>query len=98
MRLCTLKGVITKISLGYDSCLALTAQGNLYSWGNNSYGKLGIGNFSVQFSPVPLRVKLNQIFKIKCGSNHCMVIKSSGVVFAWGAGLDGQLGNGLFED
>lgn len=79
-----------------------------YCWGDNSSGQLGVGDLadrteparvargqlqpspsSVAFSglPVPLLVNLT------VGRTHTCAADVDGVVYCWGAGADGQLGN-----
>ncbi len=33
---------IESISTGYDHCLAIGEDGNIYSWGDNGFGQLGV--------------------------------------------------------
>jgi hypothetical protein len=44
--------IISQISAGFDHSLVLDSEGNLYSWGNNTYGELGNGNNSDSNVPV----------------------------------------------
>ncbi|KAL4441987.1 hypothetical protein ABPG74_003738 [Tetrahymena malaccensis] len=43
---------ISMVSCGSDHTFALTTQGEVYAWGLNLKGQLGLGNFENQFSPV----------------------------------------------
>lgn len=46
-------GIISvKVACGYEHTLALTDEGELYAWGRNHYGQLGIGNLIDSFEPV----------------------------------------------
>lgn len=81
--------------MGFDSSLALTEEGLVYSWGSNSYGKLGIGSEKINFIPIPKKIEdLKNIHKIKCGTNHCLALDKDGVLYSWGSGTSGELGNG----
>ena len=86
---------IVKISFGYDNCLALNDKGEVYSWGNNNYGKLGIGMDDLILFPFPKKIKkLEKIEKIICGNNHSLVLDKNNDLWAWGSGTSGELGNG----
>lgn len=90
---------IIKISFGYDNCLALNDKGEVYSWGNNNYGKLGIGMDDLILFPFPKKIKkLEKIEKIICGNNHSLVLGKNNNVWAWGSGTSGELGNGFLKN
>jgi alpha-tubulin suppressor-like RCC1 family protein len=90
---------IIKISFGYDNCLALSEYGDVYSWGNNNYGKLGIGMDDLVLMPFPTKIRtLEKIEKILCGNNHSLVLDKNNHIWAWGSGTSGELGNGTFRN
>ncbi len=39
------------MATGFGHTLALTSSGNLYTWGKNDYGELGLGNNSQKYTP-----------------------------------------------
>ncbi|KAK9506239.1 hypothetical protein O3M35_008210 [Rhynocoris fuscipes] len=85
---------VIQIACGYRHCLALTNKGELYAWGSNEYGQLGLG-LKVKSVPQPTRVSsLNglPIALIACGAHHSFVISKSGAVYGWGKNRFGQLG------
>ena len=43
-------------------------------------------------------IEKDSFIQIKAGESHCIALKSDGTVWAWGRGLEGQLGNGKFEN
>jgi alpha-tubulin suppressor-like RCC1 family protein len=49
---------IAQLEVGVDHGCALTTDGELYCWGDNSYGELGNGQTSTTPTPVPTRVKV----------------------------------------
>lgn len=88
---------ILKISFGYDSCLALDVSGDVFSWGSNAYGKLGLGKSVLRQMPYPMKIRgLSHVQKIRCGTNHCLALTTKGGVFAWGSGENGELGSGKY--
>ena len=87
---------VTQVSAGmYHSC-ALTASGQLYTWGNNSKGQLGLGrNSDMVFSPSLVESLTGvPVAGVTCGGNHTLVVTRSGAVYAWGSNNHGQLGLG----
>ncbi len=92
---------ITQISAGLDFALALNSSGNVYAWGNNNDGQLGIGTLIPTTSDTPVEVlvalggaALANISEISANENTALALNSSGNVYAWGDNNDGQLGNG----
>lgn len=85
---------IVQISSGQYHCLALTNNGELYGWGSNAYGQLGIGITSEKVIKPALIKSLNgiPIAFVACGGHHSFAISKSGAVFGWGKNTFGQLG------
>jgi hypothetical protein len=107
---------VKAIAAGDSHSLALTEDGEVWSWGGNGYGQLGIGQLPVwnpdlevsegpESSPTPVPVldsageqPLTGVKAIAAGNSHSLALTAGGVVYAWGAAWDGQLGNGATED
>ena len=84
---------ISYAAAGYDFCVALDEEGNIYSWGKNNSGQLG--DWSVFNRRAPARItSLNQINFVSCGSSHCIAVDKSGRMFTWGENSSAQLGIG----
>lgn len=84
---------IISISTYSDHVMALDKYGDIWAWGKNSYGQLGLGNTDDQ----PYAVKIPEISNIKeisCGYNHSMALDCNGRVWTWGNNSSGQLGLG----
>jgi alpha-tubulin suppressor-like RCC1 family protein len=79
------------ISAGMDHSLGLKTNGNLYSWGNNTYGQLGTSS-SVNSSFFPLLVG-SGYSGIEAGAHQSFAVKSNGFGYAWGYS-DSTLGLG----
>lgn len=86
--------VIVQIACGVEHSIALTNDGELYAWGSNTEGQLGIGSHTVtEIKPKRIyTLAAVPIAFIACGGYHTVVISKSGVVFAWGRNTFGQLG------
>ncbi|XP_065364219.1 probable E3 ubiquitin-protein ligase HERC2 [Calliphora vicina] len=87
------------VNSGGKHCLALTTDGEVYSWGEGEDGKLGHGN-RMSYDRPKLIDDLTGIgiVDIACGSAHSAAITSSGHVLTWGKGRYGRLGHGDSED
>jgi alpha-tubulin suppressor-like RCC1 family protein len=78
-----------------DSTIALTENGELYAWGNNNCGQLGLGDTNQVTSPT--RIDLHNDEKIKTVSQNCHNIiaqTENGKLYAWGLNDYGLLGLG----
>lgn len=87
---------ITAIACGLNHCLALTSSGNVYAWGENSKGQLGIG--TTTNAKKPTLINLTNVSEIACGSYHSIARLNDGTVRAWGFNQYGQLGDGTTTD
>eukprot|EP01130_Rhizamoeba_saxonica_P000570 TRINITY_DN10538_c0_g1_i1.p1 TRINITY_DN10538_c0_g1~~TRINITY_DN10538_c0_g1_i1.p1 ORF type:complete len:407 (+),score=97.61 TRINITY_DN10538_c0_g1_i1:1-1221(+) len=88
---------IVSISAGLDHNMALTSDGEVYGWGLNYEGQLGIGNN--ENVSVPVRISsLQKIRKIECGFDFSMALNEDGELFGFGMGEMHQLGNGDADD
>ncbi|XP_042217246.1 E3 ubiquitin-protein ligase HERC2-like isoform X2 [Homarus americanus] len=93
--------VIRKVAVnsGGKHCLALTADGDVYSWGEGDDGKLGHGNKSPYDRPRLIETLQGKgVMEIACGGAHSAAITSSGELYTWGKGRYGRLGHGDSED
>lgn len=81
------------ISAGLYHTLLSTEAGEVYAWGDNSYGQLGIGGRSNK--EIPMQVEgLSDIIAVSAGDYHSVALSSNGDVYSWGRNTYGQLGNG----
>ena len=84
----------TAIAGGGDTGYAIGSDGNLYAWGLAYYGELGNGTTSnAQTTPVTVSLPVTPT-AIAGGADTGYAIGSDGNVYAWGAGGNGELGNG----
>ena len=93
---------IEKIYSFYDDIGSLYAQNNngeIYAWGNNSDGSLGIGNDSEEWIAEPVKVNgLANVEKIYNLGNSIYAKNKNGEIYAWGNNSDGVLGIGNDSD
>lgn len=66
----------------------------VFSWGQNKYGQLGLGyEYKKQTSPQVIKSLLGIPFaQIAAGGAHSLVLTLSGAIFGWGRNKFGQLG------
>ena len=88
---------IVRVDCGTYHTLALDSNGKLYSFGENTYGQLGLTSHSLkEASPKKIFTSASQgkIMDFSCGDNHSAYIDGRGNAHTWGYGTDGQLGHG----
>src|SRR5579871_5716309 len=84
---------IIAISAGNFHSMALAADGSVYTWGRNSHGQLGTGDFNDYYAPVQV-MGSNSAIDIAAGGYHSMVIKTDDSLCACGMNTYEQLGLG----
>ncbi|RWS24487.1 E3 ubiquitin-protein ligase HERC4-like protein, partial [Leptotrombidium deliense] len=87
------------ISAGGSHSMAVSYGNNIYVWGKNEFGQLGLGDTANRLSPCFQSALSNQeICYVSCGDDHSAAITRDGGLFTWGAGMYGQLGHGKFSN
>jgi alpha-tubulin suppressor-like RCC1 family protein len=91
-------GTVTRIAAGNGYSLVATSSGQLYAFGNNHDGQLGsaTNNGKLNPNPTPTPVTLpgavGTVAQVAAGTDHSLVMTSSGQLYAFGDNHDGQLG------
>lgn len=93
---------ISAISCGSNTAAALTTDGTFFTWGRGENGELANGFTQdvffpspVDFSSTPLAGK--SIAKFDLGRSHGVLLTTDGLLYSWGFGSSGRLGNGRSE-
>uniref|UniRef100_A0A8C6X769 RCC1-like domain-containing protein n=1 Tax=Naja naja TaxID=35670 RepID=A0A8C6X769_NAJNA len=91
---------IVQIACGDHHSMALSKGGELFAWGENENGQLGLGKAMGYIKEPQLVQALEGIplVNIAAGSAHSMVVSMFGTVYSWGKNMFGQLGLGDTED
>ncbi|KAJ3675637.1 hypothetical protein LUZ60_004679 [Juncus effusus] len=88
---------VVEISAGYHHSCAVTVDGKLFVWGNNSRGQLGLGKKEEKRVLKPTRVDCLVDVNVKTvalGSEHSIALTDEGQILTWGSGEAGRLGHG----
>uniref|UniRef100_A0A3Q1ID58 HECT domain-containing protein n=1 Tax=Anabas testudineus TaxID=64144 RepID=A0A3Q1ID58_ANATE len=85
---------IAQVACGYWHSHALSRGGQVYSWGQNRYGQLGLGTSGQSIATPQIIQSLQGIpfAQISAGGAHSFALTVSGAVFGWGRNKFGQLG------
>lgn len=93
--LSTIKTAITATAIagGGEHTIALKSNGTLWTWGDNNFYQLGLGNRTGRRSPIQVGTDTNWQ-AIAAGLHHSLALKDNGTLWAWGFNNFGQLGVG----
>jgi predicted extracellular nuclease/alpha-tubulin suppressor-like RCC1 family protein len=76
----------------------LASDGNLYCWGRNDNGQLGIGTSGGQHPITAVNVGTlpagTSFAWVTTGDSHSCALTTEDVAYCWGAGINGAVGNG----
>ena len=64
------------------------------AWGYNGRGQLGDGTIVNKSSPVSVIGGITDWSQVSAGNRHSLGVTSSGIAWAWGSNVFGQLGDG----
>eukprot|EP01124_Arcella_intermedia_P015033 TRINITY_DN21584_c0_g1_i1.p1 TRINITY_DN21584_c0_g1~~TRINITY_DN21584_c0_g1_i1.p1 ORF type:complete len:801 (+),score=154.51 TRINITY_DN21584_c0_g1_i1:86-2488(+) len=96
-----IKKNVASIACGCDHSLVLDNNGNVFVFGYNAYGQLGLGNRVHQNFPqhIPQSAFENKgSISIACGSDHSLILTEKRDVFVFGYNVYGRLGLGNNND
>lgn len=85
--------IVVDVCCGWDSSAALTRDGELYVWGSNRYGQLGLDHLVFLTISQPHRISIGE--KVRCismGLRHTAIVTENHEVYICGANNRGQLG------
>ena len=84
---------IKKINGKFYHTIVSTKLNEIYVWGSNYYGQLGLGDYHNYNSPQKLL--LPGVNSINGGEHHTIaLVKNSNKLYIWGSNKFGQLGSG----
>ena len=76
---------IIQLAAGDYHTLALDAEGNLWSWGDNTYGQLGNGESgTTKQATTPVKVNMtSKVVAVAAGDSHNIALDSQGRLWSW---------------
>ena len=90
----SLDGFVENQVRGGRHSIALDASGQVWAWGDNSQGQLGLGTTDGSSdTPVPVP-GLTNVAALAAGRFHNVALRNDGTVWTWGGNDRGQLGLG----
>ncbi|NWW59253.1 RPGR regulator, partial [Ifrita kowaldi] len=82
---------IKQLSAGSYTSAAVTEDGQLFVWGDNSEGQIGLANEA--FVSVPCKVDIGKpVSSVSCGYYHSALITGDGELYTFGEPANGKLG------
>ena len=96
--------VFPKIDAGDYFSIALKADGTVWTWGENTYGELGINDKTVTQSGTPVQVVLDNgspledVIDISANIYAAYALTRDGSIYAWGRNYYAALGQGTGSD
>ncbi|KAM9754307.1 putative E3 ubiquitin-protein ligase HERC3 [Menidia menidia] len=90
---------LVRVAAGGEQSFAVSRFGDVFCWGRNDRGQLGLGDTADRHTPTAFS-SLNgkKAVSVSCGEEHTAILTKGGAVFTFGSGRHGQLGHGSFED
>eukprot|EP00118_Oscarella_pearsei_P020136 m.217107 g.217107 ORF g.217107 m.217107 type:complete len:183 (+) comp39879_c1_seq59:350-898(+) len=90
-----LQDKVVQVSAGYRHSAAVTSAGELYTWGEGDFGRLGLGHSSGCTAP-SLVSSIKSVGSVACGSAHTFALSQNGTIaWAFGSSDGGKLGLGM---
>uniref|UniRef100_A0A665VAP7 RCC1-like domain-containing protein n=1 Tax=Echeneis naucrates TaxID=173247 RepID=A0A665VAP7_ECHNA len=82
---------IRTLSAGCNTSAALTEDGRLFMWGDNSVGQIGLGGEG--FAAEPREINVGEpVTWVSCGYHHSAFVTVDGVLYTFGESANGRLG------
>merc|ERR1712070_1201884 len=86
---------LTQVSAGIHSSAAVTADGELLTWGDGHSGQNGHGHWFDQAEPTKVDALHTRVADVSCGGMHTTILDDFGEVYTMGLNDHGQLGLGF---
>nr|XP_040149188.1 E3 ISG15--protein ligase HERC5 [Ictidomys tridecemlineatus] len=75
---------LVQISAGEAHSMALSMSGNVYSWGKNNFGQLGLGHTKNRAVPCLIETPDNKKVEfLACGGSHAALLTQDGLMFTF---------------
>ena len=90
-------GGVTKVIPGWQTTMALSANGTLYGWGDNTNGLLADGTWKQSITPKTIMSSVADFGLSRWSNSNAAAVTADGTLYVWGLNDKGQLGNGSDE-
>ncbi len=85
---------VKQVTTGLNHSCALRNDGTVACWGRNDFGQLGNGTFTNSEVPVTVTGLTDAVSLGDAGYYHQCAVRAGGTAVCWGAGAQGQIGDG----
>lgn len=86
---------VQSLAAGFSHSCALTDSHEVWCWGKNRFGQLGIGSRDEEVFALPVKVEgLPPVIALAAGDRHTCAVSTSGQMWCWGKNSSWQLGSG----
>uniref|UniRef100_A0A096LZ50 X-linked retinitis pigmentosa GTPase regulator n=1 Tax=Poecilia formosa TaxID=48698 RepID=A0A096LZ50_POEFO len=82
---------VKMLAAGSGTSAALTEEGRLFMWGDNSVGQIGLGDKAFAAEPRELNVG-QAVMWVSCGHRHSAFVTVHGGLYTFGESANGRLG------
>ena len=92
---------VASVALGNEHGILVDVVGRVFSFGDNDFGQLGLGNTDTVDRATLVHSLVEEgviVVSVAAGKNHSLCLSSAGEVHAFGNNQSGQLGCGRNED
>ena len=80
-----------QMAYGAEHGLVVDDNGQVWTWGNNNYGQLGLGDNVLRYTPTQV-AGLSDVARVYAGAYSSYALTKYGDLYSWGRNQDGQLG------
>lgn len=79
--------MIREICCGHSHTFAINVHGQIFGWGLNESGQLGLGPDAPSTVRKPaLNTYIGNVIKLSAGNEHSIAITKTGDLYVWGGG------------
>ena len=86
--------MLGRYGVGDSFVVAQKTDGSVWSWGENYYGALGVGDDEDRYTPVRVGTAVTNWAFIAGGNLHALYVRADGSLYVVGSNNNGQLGLG----